>query len=326
MRSLFKAIGCAPLSVLWGSELSLAAPPAFHNQIEGDAPVLWYSLSESLGAATTVNRGSYGATFNGTYNSNPVLGVATLDGDTGASFTAASQQWIESGAPAPAEMLGNPTFTVETVVYVPIGAQVVTYAPFLHWGGAANGQSVFFSFHHTVNNKGFAGFYNGGLRMTGTFSLNQWHHIVWTRDSAGGTNNALTGSTFYVDGVPVALENDPVLPGALVVNVTSTTFRVQRATNFNRHFTGIMDEVVLYNRLLTPAEITAHHRALFCTADFNFDGQVGSSDITAFLSAWFADLAGGTFVADFDGNNVVGSNDITAFLSAWFEALAGGGC
>ncbi|MBC7834497.1 MAG: hypothetical protein H7Y88_05275 [Phycisphaerales bacterium] len=61
-----------------------------------------------------------------------------------------------------------------------------------------------------------------------------------------------------------------------------------------------------------------------CPADFNGDGSVGSGDITAYLAAWFADLANGTTLSNFDGNPAITSADITAFLAAWFGSI--GGC
>ncbi|MBC7834347.1 MAG: hypothetical protein H7Y88_04500 [Phycisphaerales bacterium] len=60
-----------------------------------------------------------------------------------------------------------------------------------------------------------------------------------------------------------------------------------------------------------------------CPADFNGDGLITSSDISAFLSAFFSDLANGTVVADFDNGGSTGSADISAFLNAWFAALDG---
>ncbi|MBC7834817.1 MAG: hypothetical protein H7Y88_06925 [Phycisphaerales bacterium] len=59
-------------------------------------------------------------------------------------------------------------------------------------------------------------------------------------------------------------------------------------------------------------------------ADFDGNGAIGSADITAFLVAWFADLAGGTLAADFNQSGVTSSVDITAFLAAWFEGLETG--
>ncbi|MBC7833564.1 MAG: hypothetical protein H7Y88_00505 [Phycisphaerales bacterium] len=60
-----------------------------------------------------------------------------------------------------------------------------------------------------------------------------------------------------------------------------------------------------------------------CAADFDDSGNVTSADITAFLSAWFADISGGTLAADFDASGSTTSADITAFLGAWFAAITG---
>ncbi|HYE02037.1 MAG TPA: hypothetical protein VD963_02250 [Phycisphaerales bacterium] len=61
-----------------------------------------------------------------------------------------------------------------------------------------------------------------------------------------------------------------------------------------------------------------------CPADFNLDGTVGTGDVSAFLTAWFADIANGTLTADFNNSGVTNTSDVSAFLSAWFAALAGG--
>lgn len=61
-----------------------------------------------------------------------------------------------------------------------------------------------------------------------------------------------------------------------------------------------------------------------CLADFNGDQSVTSADITSFLAAWFADVAGGTTTADFDQSGATTSADITAYLSAWFIAISEG--
>ncbi|MBC7834931.1 MAG: hypothetical protein H7Y88_07500 [Phycisphaerales bacterium] len=58
-----------------------------------------------------------------------------------------------------------------------------------------------------------------------------------------------------------------------------------------------------------------------CIADWNMNGVVGSSDITAFQASWFADLANGTTYADVNYNGVVTSADMTTFLNAWFDAV-----
>ncbi|HYE02252.1 MAG TPA: hypothetical protein VD963_03345, partial [Phycisphaerales bacterium] len=60
------------------------------------------------------------------------------------------------------------------------------------------------------------------------------------------------------------------------------------------------------------------------SVDRNADLLVGTSDVSVFLTSWFADLSTGTFTSDFDASGTVSTADITAFLGAWFAALAGG--
>ncbi|MBC7835106.1 MAG: hypothetical protein H7Y88_08385 [Phycisphaerales bacterium] len=63
-----------------------------------------------------------------------------------------------------------------------------------------------------------------------------------------------------------------------------------------------------------------------CPADFNADGAVASSDITAFMSTWFEDIYSGQLRADFNDSGSVTSADLTAFMTSWFTAVSLGGC
>ncbi|MBC7835279.1 MAG: hypothetical protein H7Y88_09300 [Phycisphaerales bacterium] len=64
---------------------------------------------------------------------------------------------------------------------------------------------------------------------------------------------------------------------------------------------------------------------ILCVGDWDGSSVVGSSDITAFLGEWFADVTYGSTLADFNISGDTSSADLTAFLSAWFAAL-GSGC
>ena len=61
-----------------------------------------------------------------------------------------------------------------------------------------------------------------------------------------------------------------------------------------------------------------------CPADWNDDGIVNSSDVSAFLTSWLDSLTQGNLIADFDGNLTVNSSDISAFLTAWLQGVQGG--
>jgi len=63
---------------------------------------------------------------------------------------------------------------------------------------------------------------------------------------------------------------------------------------------------------------------LYASTDWNRDGTIGTTDISGFLAAWFADVGGGgQGGADFDQSGSVGTADLSAFLGAWFADLAG---
>ncbi|MBC7833481.1 MAG: hypothetical protein H7Y88_00065 [Phycisphaerales bacterium] len=61
-----------------------------------------------------------------------------------------------------------------------------------------------------------------------------------------------------------------------------------------------------------------------CATDYSGDGDVGSNDITAFLGAWFNDLANGTTEADFNADGAATSADLTEFLTTWFATIPWG--
>jgi hypothetical protein len=61
-----------------------------------------------------------------------------------------------------------------------------------------------------------------------------------------------------------------------------------------------------------------------CPADWDGNGTVNSTDISAFLTAWLDSLNNQDLNADFDGNGTVNSSDISAFLTAWLDAVQNG--
>jgi hypothetical protein len=253
--------------VTWASLLILAssgkaASLEFQAEVAGDNPVLYYQFNEVTGVA--INHGSLGVVYNADYFGAPQRGVATGAGDAGVKFGTA-EDYLESDAVAPASLAGNPTFTAEAIFFVPNDAGASLWAPFLHWGVSTGSndqktmKSVYFSFSNNDATEVFAGFYNGGLQTVEPVVRDQWHHVVWVRQGGGAAN---VGSTVYVDGISVALENDPDLPAdGGTPAVINTAFRVNRAQDFTRYFNGILDEVALYDRTLTAGEVEQHFRA-----------------------------------------------------------------
>lgn len=64
--------------------------------------------------------------------------------------------------------------------------------------------------------------------------------------------------------------------------------------------------------------------AIECLADWNADGMVNSSDISAFLGTWLESVSQGHRGADVDASGATASSDISAFLTLWLEGVQGG--
>jgi large repetitive protein len=303
---------------VWGPLVSdaSAAPPAFASAVSNSNPALWYRLNETSGNAA--NSGSLGAGFNGVVSASVTRSVATAAGDTGMRFTSAND-FIESLAAS--ALTGNPTFTIEAIVNLD-GTGGANYGPLLHWGGAATGAAVYFSISFNSNNRIYTGFYNAGLR-TAPIDTGVWHHLVWVRQ---GGNDTETGSTVYIDGCLAATERDPILnPGFVAapgINIQGTTFRINRAADFigNRRFTGTLDEVALYPRALSAAEIAQHAAASGLVCYANCDCSATSPALSpADFSCFLAKYRAGDPYANCDNSTtpVLSPADFTCFLTRY---------
>ncbi len=302
---------------------ALAAPPEYATSVSASNPLLWYRFDEASGDA--INHGSLGASHNAVYNGTPDHSIPSQGGDTGVGL--GQGDWLESaGASA---LTGNPTFSIEAVVRLDSPGSASQWGPFLHWGSGGTGKEVYFSIQHNNNLRLYNGFYNAGVMSNRTFPGNLWLHVVWTR--VGG-NDSETGSAMYVNGYPIAVVRDPNLsPGFLAaasINVTSTSFRINQARDLigNRYFTGALDEVALYNRILTAEEILSRGAIFRCPADYNADITVDILDFLDFFEDFGAcdqqpGPCGTLGDADFNADTIV---DILDFLD-FFEAF-GAGC
>jgi hypothetical protein len=96
--------------------------------------------------------------------------------------------------------------------------------------------------------------------MTSPFGLNQWINVVIVFDNS--ISNGLSGVKFYINGNLII--NYSTLNGAnLNINSGNSfplTFAKSRLEN-NYFFSGELDDIAIYNRALSPEEITALYTA-----------------------------------------------------------------
>lgn len=305
---------CVIAACVCGVAAVQASPPAYRAAVDDAHPLVWYGFEQASGPV--LNHGTLGASMDATVQGNVVRSVVAPGGDRAMGFT--SGGFLESASAI--GLTGNPTFSIECMVRLTSPGPASLWGPFLHWGdggpGDRTGREVYFGIQNANNSRVYAGFYNAGVR-TGSVPVNQWMHLVWTRQGGSSSDQ---GSRVYINGQLVSVSQDTDLaPGLLAPNqiaVTSTALRVNSGRDFlgGRYFTGALDELALYDRVLDAAEIASRAALGVCRADFNGDSVVNSQDFFDFLSAFFAQQPS----ADFNGDAAINSQDFFDFLGAFF--------
>jgi len=214
--------------------------------LPANAPVAAYSYDE--GAGTTVVDGSV---FN---NSGAMSGAAWSTAcklGKCLSFNGASS-FVESPDINPLTPGVNATF--EAWVLLP-SAPIELTSIVNKWNqtvddeyifGITPGRTLLFAWHTTGGNSWPSTSFNQAV-STGTLPLNAWTHIAVVRSG--------TVLTFYINGV--ANTSLTVMDGSPFRNGVNTLRVGAQGRGAKRFFAGSIDELRIYNRALTAAEIIA---------------------------------------------------------------------
>lgn len=135
--------------------------------------------------------------------------------------------------------------------------------------GSAEGYRIFFDTNGRLNFdiRDSSGTVEGFPTPTGTITTGSWIHIAVSFD------NATTGR-IYINGTEVASKTNFSITRA----VGTRTLLIGRSYNFG-WFDGAMDEVRIYNRVLTPSDVTALYESAFpCKVPFGFTGEIIFND------------------------------------------------
>ncbi len=92
------------------------------------------------------------------------------------------------------------------------------------------------------------------LSSSTAFSYNQWHHVVVSYNSSSATNDPL----IYVNGISIPVVEDQA-PSGSAQDDSSTNMAIGSSlfggSPFLNFFDGSIDDVRVYNRILSPAEV-----------------------------------------------------------------------
>jgi Concanavalin A-like lectin/glucanases superfamily len=182
------------------------------------------------------------------------------------------------------------------------------------------------SYNLYVNGQGGIGGLAMAISPDGTFAsattivddvplpTGEWAYVVGTFEP----NQAMR---LYINGV-LAEELTTGIPSQIFSSTADLWIGRQFNDQAGNRLPGLVDEVALYDRALTAAEISAHYAAATTPllGDANYDGVVNIFDINLVSAHW--NEAGPVGDANFDG--VVNIFDINLISAHWNE-MAGGG-
>lgn len=148
--------------------------------------------------------------------------------------------------------------------------------------------------------------YSSNVSASSTMQVNGWKHVVVTYNT---TNSQ---SSIYINGVLVN-------QGNIGLNTFATNFYLGSLLNnpTSSHFSGAYDDMLIYNRALTAAEVTLIYNdgippANVTVAEYNFNNTYNNIN----GNTPFSSNAGTSFVADRNGNAASALNIVNSGSTA----------
>jgi PKD repeat protein len=264
----------------------------------------FWRLGETSGLTMADLTGARHATAQSGVTRN-IAGAITGDTDRATTFTGASNGYAstDSSAAAPTTFTAEAWFKTSTNR----GGKIIGY------GSARTGESSSYDRHVYMDNNGriLFGTHAGAARTImspATYNNNQWHHVV---ASLGGDG----GQRLFIDGQLVA-QNTNVISGEYYngywrIGGDRLSGWTNRPTSY--WFAGTIDEVAVYEKELTLAQVQSHYEAgggsvpnISPVAEFSSS----TDDLVASFDGTASSDPDGTIVSytwDFgDGNNGTG--------------------
>lgn len=191
--------------------------------------------------------------------------------------------------------------TISAWIYPTVNASISNWRTIISWGSAALGQGRFLQLANTTNNLLF-GSYQSSVTSSTALSLNTWYHVAAT---------VTTGSTkLYINGSLDTTGSNTL--NSFTYGKTHVGELYYSQTTAGRHFAGNIDELALFNSVLSDAEINQLYN-LGNPFDLNSDG--GNYTSSANLKAWWrmgdgTEAGSGTTIYDMSTNDS-SSDDLT---------------
>jgi len=241
-------------------ENCVAGTVSYRSIVLGDNPIVYYEFDEVSGT-TLVNSAATGSLYDGTFNKSQSIAVnqpSFADGGGSYRFTGGFvvasgltesltewtvEAWVnyDASKSAASNFFSNDQGGWNDDVLVGIGPEEGTEVPAGNVGAVhqGNGGSV-------STDRDFAG---------APLAAGEWHHIAVTGSTTAGE------LSLFIDGVFAAsdtsLINGVTLNGVDGFGSPSLIVGASR-TDGLRPYVGLLDELAIYDYVLTPTQLTAH--------------------------------------------------------------------
>ena len=142
--------------------------------------------------------------------------------------------------------------------------------------------------------------------VTGSIAINTWYHVALNVDHAG-VNDMSANYTCFLNGTQMSVGGSAALVAPYPTTVPRTfTYVGTDVSNGNQFFTGQMDDFRLYNRVLTPPEVSVlYNDSSFSGAWTTTMPSIGPSATYALTTDASDILTGGyTPIVVYDGETV----------------------
>jgi len=275
--------GTASITHLLTVSAPAAPTDAYGAAVTADDPALYWRLDES--PATTIAADASGAGNSGTYRGNvtkPVTGTLA-DGTGSAAHFTGSDNWISS-----TQRVDNPTtYALEAW----FKTTSTTGGKIIGFGDNPDGLSNNYDRHVYLQDDGklVFGTYAGELKTItspNSYNDNTWHQVVAEQSSAG--------QKLYVDGQLVGSTTET---GAQSYSGYWKVGGDWTWGSSSPWYSGDIDEVAVYNHVLSDADVLNHFRLGSTVAPAN---QIPTADFSSTTDG-FGVSVDGTASADPDG-------------------------
>ncbi len=229
-----------------------AGPPTYRDIILADGPLAYWRLGEAQGPTIVDEVGQHPGAGTATGLTYGVPGL--LVGNTAMSFNGSSGSITVAGG---WDFLDKAPYSFE--VWAKLGVSTNDYPRILskeHNGVPRQGYLFlagtspdaglpFFGSERWLDDQNIlATFYHGPISAT------DWSYVVATFDGKVGT--------IYLDGA-LAQTGGTGADGGIVA--TGTSFTIGATSGLGSHFSGSLDELAIYGKALSDAEILNHYKA-----------------------------------------------------------------